>query len=131
MASPDYPQFVGLVGSTATDIAIDSTGNNYDGLARVNWPFGVPNPFEAGEFVVSASATQTDATADVSLRDYNTGTDVTTISGIDLDGTLFRGTFDPDSLDGLADVGVRVNVTDASGTGGATADLQAQVLLLP
>lgn len=125
------PQSIGLVGSTATDVAIDSTGNNFDGETRLSWPLSSPSPYDDAKLAVGGDATQTDATADVSLRDYNAGENIATISGIDLDGEQFFVRFDPDLLDGTANVGLRVNVTSASGTGGATVDLDAKVVLVP
>jgi len=125
------PQVVGLVGSTATGVAIDSTGNNYDGEARLSWPFSSPSAYADARLVVGADATATDASGDLILRDYNAGSDIATISGVDLDGPQFITGFDPDLLDGLADVGLRVSVNSASSTGGATASFDAKIVLRP
>jgi hypothetical protein len=128
---PTVPQTINLVGSTATDVAIDSTGTSYDGLSRLSWPFNTPNPYNDARLVVAGDATKTDAEADLILRDYNAGSDIATISGVDLDDDGFITKWDPNDIDGTADVGLRVDVTTASGTGGATVDLDAKVVLLP
>jgi hypothetical protein len=125
------PQVISLVGSTATGIAIDSTGNNYDGLSQLSWPFPTPNAYDSAKLVVAGDATATDATIDFSLRDYNAGSNVVSIEDTDGDDSQLQATFDPDLIDGTANVGLRVNVTSASGTGGATADFDARVVLIP
>jgi len=126
-----FPQTINLVGSTASGVAIDSTGQNYDGLSRLSWPLSTPNPYNDARLVLAGDATQTDAEADVSLRDYNAGSDIVTISGTDLDTTRTIAKWDPNDIDGTADVGLRVDVTTASGTADATTDLDAKVVLLP
>jgi len=125
------PQVIDLVGSTASGVAIDSTGNNYDGESVLSWPFPTPNAYDSAKLVVAGDATQTDATIDLSLRDFNAGTSVVSIEDTDGDDSQLQATFDPDVIDGTANVGLRVNVTDASGTGGATADFDARVVLIP
>jgi hypothetical protein len=124
-------QVLGLVGSTATAVPIDATGVQYDGLSRLSWPFSTPSPYEDARLVVAGSATQTDAELDLILRDYNAGSDVATIVSVNGDDPQFFTKFDPNAVDGTADVGLRVDVTSASGTGGATVDLDAKVVLLP
>jgi len=125
------PQVIPLTGSTASGVAIDSTGDNYDGESRLSWPFSSPNPYADARLVVGADATQTDAEGDLILRDYQAGSDVATISGVDLDDSQFITEFDPDDLDGIANIGLRVSVTSASGTADATADFDAKVILRP
>jgi len=124
-------QTIGLVGSTATGVPIDSTGANYDGLSRLSWPFTSPNPYDSAKLVIAGDATQTDAVADVSLRDYAAGEDLVTVTGTDLDSPQAFTRFDPDDVDGTARVGVRVDVTSASGTADATTDIDAKVVLEP
>lgn len=124
-------QVIGLVGSTATAVPIDATGVQYDGLSRLSWPFSTPSPYEDARLVVAGDATATDATVDLTLRDFSAGSTVATIGGVDPDDPQLFTKFDPNAVDGTADVGLRVNVTSASATGGATVDLDAKVVLLP
>jgi len=125
------PQVINLVGSTASGVAIDSTGNNYDGESVLSWPFPTPNAYDSAKLVVAGDATQTDATVDFALRDFSAGSTVATIENTDADDSQLQVTFDPDLLDGTANVGLRVNVTSASATGGATVDVDAKLVLLP
>lgn len=128
---PDVPQVIPLVGSTATGVPIDATGVQHDGESRLSWPYASPSKWADARFVVAGDATQTDATVDLILRDYEGSTDVVSITGTDADSSQFIAAFDPDELDGTADVGLRVDVTTASGTGGATVDLDAKIVLRP
>lgn len=128
---PDVPQVIPLVGSTATGVAIDATGVQHDGESRLSWPYSSPSKWADARFVVAGDATATDATVDFSLRDYNAGSDVVSITGTDADDSQLIAAFDPDQLDGTADIGLRVDVTSASATGGATTDLDAKVVLRP
>jgi hypothetical protein len=125
------PAVIGLVGSTATEVAIDSATVHYDGLSRLSWPLSKPNPYDDARLIVASNATQTDATADYKLHDYQAGEDVAVISGAAIDTEQALVKWDPNDLDGTATVGLKVEITSASGTTGATTDIDAKLVLLP
>lgn len=126
-----HPQVIDLVGSAAANVAIDSAGDNFDGAAQISWPFDTPNPYQKAKFVCSDDATQTDADITYILRDFNASSDVTSTSQVSVDSTQTFTTFDPDVLDGTADIGLRASVANPSGTTGATTDIDAKLILLP
>lgn len=124
-------QVIDLVGSAASGTPIDSAGDNYDGEYRFSWPFSSPNPYSRAKLVAGDDPTQTDADVTYQLRDFNAGTAVASTAQVSVGATQEFTTFDPDKLDGTADVGLRATIANPSGTTNATTDIGASVILLP
>jgi len=125
------PQVIPLTGSTASGVAIDSTGDNYDGESRLSWPFSSPAPYTQGKLVAGDDPTQTDADVTFELRDFNAGSVIVATSQVSVGATQEIATFDPDQIDGTADIGLRADIANPSATGGATTDIGAAVVLKP
>lgn len=119
-----------LVGSTGSGLAIDATGTPFDGFVRPKPE--LPSPPRDGQAYLVASVTPsaTDASYDLILRDYTDSTDIATVGA---SGTV-RGARSSPIYDDLVfdnEVGLRVTVTAASGTSGATAAINGYLYVEP
>lgn len=129
MAPAEVPQIVTL---DVAEVAIDSTGDpQYDGETRLEWPFGVPHPFEDGRFEFGINFDETDVNVDVVFRDFGGSSDLASVDSLTADTDQEVQPFDPTDIAPGSDVGLRVNVDSASSTSGAEAHVAARLVLIP
>jgi len=129
MADNDIPQVIPLDVAT---VALDSTGSpQYDGEARLSWPFGTPAPYTSGRFTFGLNLDQTDIDIDVILRDYGASSDVASADSLTSDSDQVVRQFDPTDISPSSNVGLQVDVDSKSGTSGAEAHIAAKLILLP
>lgn len=119
-----------LVGSTGAGLAIDATGTPYDGLVRLKPELPSPPKNGVAYLDISVDPSAADASYDLILRDYTAASNIATVGA---SGAVTRARSSPvygDIVFGN-DLGLRVTVTTASATTGATAAISGYLYVEP
>lgn len=119
-----------LTGGVYTGIAIDATGTPADGDVRVKPE--LPSPPRDGKayYSFSVSPTATDATYTFQLRDYTDNVNLDTVGATGNENRDVSEQIYDDLIFGN-EYGLRMNVSSASGTAGATADVAGYLYIEP
>jgi len=110
-------------------IAIDATGVNYDGAIHKLIETEELDGVSAVFFEVGVDPTATDGAYDIILNDYTAGAGIVTLSESGAVARSRSGNIKGDLVAGN-EVGVKVDVTTASATTGATARVVGKLILV-